>query len=268
MIVNNHNKGIIFFFILSFFTLIAGCASNGETVKGGKVEDYRTSKGMRDDLMNKAEERVKMGEHETPEELFRQGIALSQKAEEKSAFFRNERYMSALSFFQEIKEKYSYSEYAILSELKIADCYYDMKNYEEAIASYRDFRKLHPTNEYIPYVIYRTGLCYFNQILLFDQDQTVIYKAIKEFEYLINNYPYCEYVQECKDKTGICNKELSKRVFYIGEFYFKSKEYLAAWRRFEQILIDYPGLGLDDQAYRYIRECKTLLNEQEQIQEK
>jgi outer membrane protein assembly factor BamD len=165
--------------------------------------------------------------------------------------------------FQDVKEKYSYSEYAILAELKIADCYLYWEKYEEAIASYRDFRKLHPTNEHIPYVIFQSGLCYFNQISSIDRDQTMTYKAIGEFEYLVANYPSCEYVQQSREKIVACRKKLAQHAFYVGKFYFKSKNYYAALKRFEEVLNNYPDLGLDEQAYRYSQECRSFLQKKE-----
>ena len=219
----------IFFSIFLPLVIIAGCA--GKDIKKSK----------------------------TPEELYKEGMALYQKAPEKSFLFRNQYYLKALKSFQEIKEKYPYSQSAILAELRVADCHFKMKGYEEAIASYQDFLKLHPTNENIPYVIFQLGLCYFDQILTIDRDQTMTYRAIKEFEYLITYYPKSKYVQESWDKINICRERLAQHEFYVGEFYFKNENYSAALKRFEGILKNYPSMGLDDQAYQYVQECNSFI---------
>ena len=66
-------------------------------------------------------------------------------------------YTIAIEHFQQLKDWYPFSKYAILAELKIADSQYHLKNYEEAIFAYEEFEKLHPRNEAIPYVIYQIG---------------------------------------------------------------------------------------------------------------
>ncbi|MBW1694511.1 MAG: outer membrane protein assembly factor BamD, partial [Deltaproteobacteria bacterium] len=73
-------------------------------------------------------------------------------------------YSAAIDNFQQLKDWYPFSKYAILAELKIADSNYHLKRYEEAIFAYEEFEKLHPRNEAIPYVIYQIGRCYFDQI--------------------------------------------------------------------------------------------------------
>lgn len=261
MIIISRKDKFIIFALLFLISLTTGCVKNGGEIKKTKNKGFQSAGDMRESLQNMDEGET--GDNSTPEELYQFGIAYCQKAEENSAFFRNERYQKALNSFQEVKEKYSYSEYATLAELMMGDCYMGMKNYEEAITAYREFRKLHPTNEYNPHVIFQSGMCYFNQMSSIDRDQTLAHNAIIEFEYLIDNYPGNEYVNQCRENIAICRKGLAERSFYIGEFYFKKKSYSAALRRFNEVLSDYPGLGLDEKARQYISECKSFLNGKE-----
>jgi outer membrane assembly lipoprotein YfiO len=93
-------------------------------------------------------------------------------------------FTKAIANFQQLKDWYPFSKYAILAELKIADSNYHLKRYEEAIFAYEEFEKLHPRNEAIPYVIYQIGRCYFDQIDTIDRDQTPARKAYETFTYL------------------------------------------------------------------------------------
>ncbi|GAJ15539.1 unnamed protein product, partial [marine sediment metagenome] len=76
-----------------------------------------------------------------------------------------------------------------LAELKTADAYYNIKEYEESVASYEEFESLHPRNEAIPYVIFQIGLCYFEQIDTIDRDQTPAKKALNTFKRLKKQFP-------------------------------------------------------------------------------
>src|SRR3989339_930602 len=81
---------------------------------------------------------------------------------EGSSAFLDQDYPTAIKAYTNLKDWYPFSKYAILAELKIADSHFYLKEYDEAILAYEEFEKLHPKNEAIPYVIYQTGLSWFN----------------------------------------------------------------------------------------------------------
>jgi outer membrane protein assembly factor BamD len=56
-----------------------------------------------------------------------------------------------------------------------------------------------------------------------------------------------------------CKKRLGEHEFYVGEFYFKRKQYKAALKRFETIARDYANLGLDYKVNYFIGETKKRL---------
>ena len=64
--------------------------------------------------------------------------------------YQQKKFARAIEVFQTLKDRYPYSQYAILAELKLADSYYLNKDYELAATSYKDFERLHPANEVIP----------------------------------------------------------------------------------------------------------------------
>src|SRR5579863_7496166 len=48
-------------------------------------------------------------------------------------------WVEAQTLFREVKRKYSYSKYARLAELRIADSDFEQEKYPEAIHGYKDF---------------------------------------------------------------------------------------------------------------------------------
>ena len=78
--------------------------------------------------------------------------------------FDDGKYKAAIESFEKLRDWYPFSKYAILAELKIADAYFNLESYADAIFAYEEFEQLHPRNEAIPYVIYRIGRSYFDQI--------------------------------------------------------------------------------------------------------
>jgi len=186
----------------------------------------------------------------TPEGLYQSGVELYQKG----------KYDKSIESFQKLKEEYPLSKFAIMAELGIADSYYSDEKYIEAEAAYSDFSNLHPTNVNLPYVIYQLGMCHYNQMMSIDRDQTETIKARKEFDKLISLYPTSQFAFMAEKMLKECKRRLGEHEFYVGRFYFKSKKYKAALKRFETIAKDYPNTGLDYKVSYFIHETKRMID--------
>jgi outer membrane protein assembly factor BamD len=168
-------------------------------------------------------------------------------------------YKEAIERFQRLKDWYPFSKYAILAELKIADAHYHLDQYEEAIFAYEEFEKLHPRNEAIPYVIYQIGRCYYDQIDTIDRDQTPARKALETFQRLHKQFPNDKYASSGNEHIPKCLKSLAGNEYYIGLFYYKSKHYSAALKRFMAVLSNYPDVGYHQKALSYIAKCEASI---------
>ena len=185
----------------------------------------------------------------TAEELAESGITSFEK--------RN--YRAAITEFTNLKNWYPFSKYAILADLKIADSHYHLKEYDEAILAYGDFENLHPRNEAVPEVIYKTGLCYFDRIDTIDRDQSNTLKALKTFERLIRQFPDSDFAEKSREHIQKCMETMAGHELYVGKFYLKSDHYLAAKARFETVVESYPTTRAYKDAVRYLEECKRQM---------
>jgi len=200
------------------------------------------------------------------------GCAWFENKEEKTAQelasdgmdqFNSGDYRDSIESFEKLKDWYPFSKFAILAELKIADANYNVKEYEEAVASYEEFESLHPRNEAIPYIIYKIGLCYFEQIDTIDRDQNTAKKALNTFRRLEKQFPGDSYTIKAKEHIKECLKSLAGHELYVGLFYFKSKHYKAALSRFKSVLTKYSDVGVHQMALQHIATCDALLKKQE-----
>ena len=187
----------------------------------------------------------------TPEALYSRG----------TADYQDGSYKKAREVYTRLKEEYPLHELAILAELGIADSFYSDKDYVEAEVAYGEFTTMYPTNENVPYAIYQTGMCHFVQIGAVDRDQTETIKAKREFGKLIARFPQSKFSLLAEKMIRECKKILGEQEFYVGEFYFNSKQYRAALRRFEKVARDYPNVGLDYKVSYYLIETKRRLAE-------
>jgi outer membrane protein assembly factor BamD len=170
-------------------------------------------------------------------------------------------YESATEAFQELKDKYPYSPYAITAEIRIADALYRRTLYDEAFEAYTEFERLHPKNPEIPYVIYQKGLCHFEQVTTIDRDQSHTLLAKEEFERLLKKFPSTEFARLARGKIRECYIFLARYELYVAHFYFKKKNYRAAMDRYQFILENYPDLGQYEEAVEYLSRCKQKLEE-------
>ena len=192
---------------------------------------------------------------ETPDELAEKGME----------YFDDEDYHDALKAFTTLKERYPYSRYAILAELKVADAHFHRKEYAEAIAAYADFLQLHPKNDAIPYVLYQIGECYYKQLLSEDRDQTPTRQAISAFQRLLKEHPNSTYADTAKERIQECRKLLAQHELYVAKFYFKSKLYEAALGHFEGLLASYKDvlpLNKRREVLNFVVACEEKLSEQ------
>ncbi len=194
-------------------------------------------------------EALKKGKEKGPRELMEEGLR----------DMRDGFYEGAIQVFQEIKDKYPYSEYAVLAELKIADALYYKGNYDEAYEAYTEFERLHPVNPNIPYVIYQKGMCHFERVSTIDRDQYHTKKALEEFERLIRRFPNSKYARIAKWRLRKCYSNLARHEIYVANFYYKMKKYRAALGRYRYAITHYPDVGQYYEALRGIELCEKKL---------
>ena len=176
---------------------------------------------------------------DTPEGVY----AIAQEYE------KDDRFDEAIRRYQEVKNKFPYSNWAAKAELAIADVHYKDEAFAEAQLAYQAFKELHPKHPQVDYVSFRVGLSYYKQLPdSIDRDLTLANEAIRAFDDVIKNYSSSEYVKEASEKRSDCLKRLATKEDYIGDFYYVREKYLAAFKRYESLLAQYPGQGFDAKA--------------------
>lgn len=177
-------------------------------------------------------------------------------------FDKGERYEEALRRYNEVKNKFPYSNYATKAELAIADVYYKQESYPEAQVAYQMFKELHPTVPNADYVQFRIGMSYFNQLpSSIDRDLTQANDAILNLSEVIKKYPNSEYASEAKEKRSTTIKMLAEKEEYIADFYFKRKIYDSALGRYEGLYENYKGLGFDAKALSRAAICASKIGD-------
>lgn len=182
-------------------------------------------------------------------------------ADEGMKAYNKKNYRVAIESFSDLKNWYPFSKHAVLADLKIADSYYKLKEYDEAVLAYSDFENLHPRNKAVPEVIFKIGLCYFEQIDKIDRDQSNTLKALNTFKRLHQQFPGTTFDQKGLENIKKCLESLAAHEIYVGKFYFKSKHYRAALGRFQSVISLYPNTTVFNDAKNYIAKCQKILKD-------
>jgi outer membrane protein assembly factor BamD len=158
------------------------------------------------------------------------------------------KYHTAIDAFNEILNRYPFSQEAILAELKAADCSYFLGRYAEALLLYESFESRHPTNESIPYIMFQKGMCNFKQIDRIDRDVTGAEKAITIFQQLLKAYPASPYASEAKKRVAEATEFLADHEFVVVQYYLRTEKYEQAKVRLRYLLAMYPDTPVAQQA--------------------
>jgi outer membrane protein assembly factor BamD len=180
-------------------------------------------------------------------------LTAKQNYDKGVAELKNENYLEATRYFSFVRQKFPFSKYAVLAELALADTQYDRGNYQEAIDSYKNFIRLHPTHERVEdgYVAYRIGQCYVREMpddffLLppaNEKDQTAVHDALRELNDFVDKYPDSKFMTEAqKDRREVLRRLIEHEV-YVARFYLNRDHPKAAILRLEGALRRYPESG-------------------------
>jgi outer membrane protein assembly factor BamD len=184
---------------------------------------------------------------ENPEALAMEGMA----------DFNRGKYSAALKRFVEIKDRFPFSEVALLAELKAADANYHMGRFSEARILYEEFEANHPTNEAVPYVLFQTGMCYYEQIGTADRDPGNAQNAVQAFERLNRSFPQAPYFVEASARIRAARDFLAQHEFSVATFYIRTEEDKQAQGRLEYLLATYPEAGVTPKAAELLAQLKS-----------
>jgi outer membrane protein assembly factor BamD len=176
--------------------------------------------------------------------------ALGYTADAKRAYeaameeFTAHNWLEAVNKMREVKRKYSYSRYARLAELRIADADYEQEKFADAIREYRQFVHDHRSdNDEVAYARSRIAQSEYAQItdsvLLAageERDQAIVYDAYKELRGFLHDYPESRESPRMRELLAIVTARLVRHELYVARFYLQRDNYDAAVLRIQYAL--------------------------------
>lgn len=191
---------------------------------------------------------------ENPDQEIQKCIKLSEK----------KAYEEAVECLEIFKSRFPQTPLGQEAELKIADTYFRQEEFLLAADSYQTFIGLYPNHPKVDYALYRKGLSYFQKApKAIDRDQQHLDLAVSEFEIFLRLFPNSTYHDLAEKALANAKKRLAERIYYIGRFYYRTKEYKAAIPRLEELVQKFPDSPRAPHTLFFLTRSQLALGESE-----
>ena len=165
-------------------------------------------------------------------------------------------YLDAINQFNTLRNRFPYSKYAPLAELRIGDAYFAQDSFATAVQQYRGFVQLHPTHPEVPYAEWRVAEAFYKLMPddwwilppAYERNLSKTRDAARELQRFVDRYPNSEYTAGAKKRLARSRRMLADYEMYVAKFYLDRDNPRAASMRLRYLLEHYSGLGLDPQA--------------------
>lgn len=158
-------------------------------------------------------------------------------------------------YFRQVIDSFPKSFYAQRAKLAIADSYFQMGDEGSMIlaaSEYREFITLFPFSPSAPYAQYQIAMTFYKKILRPGRDPTKTRQALEEFKRVVNNYPTSEEANSAREKIIDCEERLAEHNLNIGKYYYKTNALVSAVKRLREIMTQFPNFSKMDRVYFYL----------------
>lgn len=145
-------------------------------------------------------------------------------------------YKEAIDNFEQLERNFPVSPLVAEALILKAYSYYSEAKFEDAILVVEDFLKQYPSHPNIDYMYYIKSICYYDQILDVGRDQEITHKALNALNEVIEYFPDSKYARDAKWKADYAFNSLAGKEMYIGRFYLKTSNVVAALGRFKMVI--------------------------------
>jgi len=172
--------------------------------------------------------------------------------EEGDPYFASKKFLEAELLFPQ-------SLWAPRSALMASYSFYIQNYYAEALSNLERYLKTYPKDQNQVYAHYLIAMCYYESIEDEKRDLGPLLNAQSKFNFIIKEYPNTEFSMDSKFKLDLIEDILASKEMYIGRHYIKKGKWIAAIKRFNNVLSDYDETIFVDEALHRLVELNFKL---------
>lgn len=172
-------------------------------------------------------------------------------------------YSSALLRYDQIAARYPFTDFATQADLERIYCLYRSFEPEKALSAADKFLREHPRHPAVDYVQYLKGLINFDREDSFagflgldttKEDVSYSRRSFDDFALLVQKYPNSRFNADARQRMIYLRNRLAEHEMHIVRYYVKRGALLAAAKRAEQVVAQYPGTPASLEALRVIED--------------
>lgn len=167
-------------------------------------------------------------------------VPADQLWQEGNESYQDEAYDYAIQKYKALLDQYPFDPHAEEAELKIAQAYFAVERYPEAIAAFGNFERMHPTSQFLPTTEYHRGLSYLAQYSTADRDQQALTSALTTFRNIVDRFPTTEWAERSRLRIRECREALARHEAQVASYYLEHDSLRAAESRLRGLLVEYP----------------------------
>ncbi len=145
------------------------------------------------------------------------------------------KYNKAIDYYQDIVFE-KRSVHTAKAQFYLAESYFNMKRYEDAIVEYKELIRLFSDYKDIDIAYFRIGKAYLEQSLSPQYTQIETLAAIDAFEEFLERFPFNEKKDQAIAYLNQANFKLLEKKFENGLIYYRLYDYSSALLYFSEII--------------------------------
>lgn len=186
-------------------------------------------------------------------------------------------YLGALEQYEQLRARYPFSDFATQAQLESVFAHYRSFQPEQAIAEADRFLREHPRDDAVPYMLYLRGMINFERNKSFfdgsdlvdttKRDVASLRRAFDDFSQLIGRYPDSPFVEDARQRMVYLRNRIARNEMHVVRYYFDRGAWLAAARRAEDVIAEYPGAPATLDAVELLTRSYAELGLKEQAEQ-
>lgn len=181
---------------------------------------------------------------------------------------------TAITQYDQLIQRFPFTDYATQGEMERVYCYFKNYQEEQATSAADRFLRDHPRHLHADYVQYLRGLINAQK----DQsavdfipgldpsqgDVSASRRAFDDFALLLQRYPASRYVADARLRMIELRNRIARSEMTVVDFYMRRGAWLAAAKRAEHVVTDYPGAPSTLAALAALQTCYDKLGLKDQ----
>ncbi len=164
----------------------------------------------------------------------------------------------AIKVFEKIIERNPLGFIAADAQVKIADSYYQLRQYEEAKDSYLRVMEDFPNSEWVSYAQFRIPYCNLSNVRIQERNYELLSQARHGFEEYVANNPQGTLVDSTKDIIAEIDIAMAERDYRAGVFYLRRKRPDASVIYFRSVIKEHPATEWADKSKEKLEMLKKV----------